>query len=222
MNVDVRLNKEIIERCKKEGISVDFLGSCLFILFCLFENKEILLEHFDDKNKGRRALILYRYLESRLLIKRPLHESNYLYEIAKKGVDLVKFVQSKMDLHAENFVEKEKKEQKTNQKQDYEWIKEYLNLFPLNLRDNKKVVLDRMITFMRTFPEYTPEVILKATKRYLKEQEFSKSGHDFTRRSQYFIYKGAGNSRIWDLASWCEKEISDKKEEFDLDNFNTV
>lgn len=203
MNVDIRFNEEILEELKKLKIYSDYAGSALFILFALYEQKQSLLDKFDDSNKERRVIILYRQLERRDLLIADERGKN-LYKLTDKATKLVEFVKShnSKEIHAETFVEKEdvlvvKPEQSST------FIEDYIAIFPKKFRDHKISVRSRMEEFIELF-KYSEETILKATKAYIKEQENSETGHQFTQRSIYFIVKGIGKSKNYHLAKWCQ------------------
>lgn len=202
IGITISFNEEIIERIKKHGLHVDYMGSALLILFALYEKKYKLLDRFDDNNKERRAIILYRQLERREMII--ASKGDYLYEITAKGASIVEFIkgQYKEEVVTEDLIEKVN---------DLEWVKDYVSLFPKHLRDSYKDVENRMSQFLLSYP-YSKEIILAATKWYLQGQVEENNGQ-FIMRSIYLITKGAGTNKFSRLASECENYIEFRKKQ---------
>lgn len=101
-----------------------------------------------------------------------------------------------------------------------DWIDEWLSLFPkgfskilgYDIHGNKSECINRMSKFRRdNFDKYNKEVIIKATKLYLREQE--KNKWSFTKKNVKFIYDENGSM----LENYCEKIIDRDYEEEDLD-----
>ena len=101
-----------------------------------------------------------------------------------------------------------------------EWIDKWLTLFPkgmskklgYDIHGNKSECLNRMSKFRRdNFDKYNSEIIILATKLYLKEQERNKWA--FTKKNVKFIYDENGSM----LENYCERIIDGDYEEEDLD-----
>lgn len=200
-NIRIEYNKEIIDKFKDINIAADHIGSVAFVLFCIYENRKDLLDHFDDKNTLRRVLILYKQMERRNLI-------NENKQLTKKGALLVEFVKSKFDnIEATSFKQEIAAESFT----DYDWVQEYVNTFPKDRRDNVKVVALRMKKFIEEF-NFDKDIILKAAKMYNRHHDQQGTALQYRRRSQYFIFEGKGDSRTYDLASWCDKALENNSE----------
>lgn len=213
-NVHIQFNASIIKRMKELDLSVDYIGSILFILFALLEGRYDLLDEFDDGNRERRAIILYRQMERRGLLEADMQGVGH-YKLTMKAVELIEFVTSEF--------EKENKsitaaliEPVAEEEDVMEWIKDYVNLFPAGrffgrqLRLNHKDAARRMQDFQKKY-KYDKDTILGATKMYIREQEQSPTGHEYTRNSNYFIFKGVGKDLVSDLATWCENYLKDKE-----------
>lgn len=222
VNLEIQFNKNIIQILKSHNLSVELLGSALFILFALSEERYDLLDLFDDNNKERRAIILYKQLELRGLLVETNSEEKSNFILTPKGKHLVTSLKTQFYKEDHIEVNTEVLEKVVKIEKIAEWIGEYNGLFPTKFRDHSKIVSDRLESFMEEYPQYSKETIIKATKMYIKSQEQSESGHQFTRRSLYFIYKGAGKDRISDLATWCEKALETKEDTLDTSIFDTV
>jgi hypothetical protein len=81
----------------------------------------------------------------------------------------------------------------------------YRELFPVNIktgnlpvRGNIKNIERKMELFKRKYPDYSDDLILKATEKYIKEK--AKEGYTFMKMSEYLIFKD-GESM---LASLCD------------------
>jgi hypothetical protein len=83
------------------------------------------------------------------------------------------------------------------------------------LRVHPISLIPKMKTFVKKY-NYSEEIILKATRIYLAEQESSPDGYKYTRRADYFISKDAGEKYISDLATWCQKVVDMEEAGLDL------
>lgn len=211
------INKQIIDRFKKENINSDYIGTIIIILTSLYEKNTQLLDDLDDGNKSKRVLLLYRYLSRKGLLETPVDEDDEChYQLTEKGVTFTNFLLS-FDGN-ENEVYKEMLSEVIDIEDSVsEWINEWLELFPQekhfnrSLRTNARDCADRMKWF-RTQYFYTKDEIFRATKNYLECQRISPDGHKYTRNSTYFISKGRGSAdRISDLATECEKVKNTKE-----------
>lgn len=86
----------------------------------------------------------------------------------------------------------------------------YRDLFPTTKeagRPVKSTVVDlepRMQWFFRSYPDYTWEMVLNATKKYIESQN---GDYRYCMTSAYFIKKDDKNrSTLSTLATWCEAE----------------
>ena len=210
----IYINKEILTRFKEEKISLDYVGTIIIILMCLYEKNYGLLDEIDDDNKSKRLLTLYRYLDRKGLLELSENDAEdhvkVHYNLTERGVTLTNFIlsyeESDLEVHKEFLNEVIETEDDVDV-----WIEEWLDLFPEGkffgraLRTNKQDCLDRMKWFIKT-QTYTKDVIFEATRQYIEDQRTSPEGYKFTRNSTYFICKGKGvNERISDLATECEK-----------------
>lgn len=209
MNLHIQFNERVIERVKSQGISTENMGSALFVLFALYEQRIDLLDLFDDTNKEKRALILYQTLERKGLIEKTDETEQEHYRLSEKGIDLINFV--KAQFTQDTGVTTQTLMPALSTENVSAWIKKYIDLFPAEkvggryLRTNITECTDRMRWFIKTYP-YTMDIILKATEDYLSSQALSKDGHMYTVNSSYFIFKGRNrHERTSGLATWCER-----------------
>lgn len=90
-----------------------------------------------------------------------------------------------------------------------EFIDIYRNIFPKGVktfdypvRGDKKAVKKKMAKFLTNYPEYTKDIILKATRKYIRAKALN--GYSGTQLAHYFIEReGVSN-----LASYCEDILS--------------
>lgn len=197
-DLQIQINEDIILRFIDEKLNLEHLGSILFILTALYEGRVDLLDIYDDSNKEKRVLILYRYLVRKGLIEEKSDDET-LYELTEKGAALVKFVKTER-----------KEKEKTETKGVEDWVQDWINLFPEGkvegryLRSGKLECADRLTWFIKNYG-YDKDTIIEATKRYLESQQNSPSGHMYTRNANYFIFKGRSKQdRTSDLATWCQ------------------
>ncbi len=231
----IYINKDIVSRFKQEKIDIDYIGTIIIILLCLYEKNYELLDEIDDANKSRRLLTLYRYLYRKGLIIPPDEEDEERdivhYILTEKGAAMANYVLSfnddEVEVRKEYLSEVLETEAKEAEAPIADWIEEWIELFPEGrfsgrlLRTNGRDCLDRMTWFIKTF-KYTKDHIFEATRQYIRDQAASPEGHRYTRNSTYFICKGRGvNERISDLATACAKLKQDgtmKKDYIDRDS----
>lgn len=184
------VNSKVLEVLAEEQLDINML----FILFALDRDRIDLLDKYDENNEKRKVLLLeYQHLEVRGYVSQSDSESNVLYDITKKGQDLVQIC----SLH---FEEPEEKESPSDLKKLAE---EYLEIFPkIKLPSGKyaRVALPeiekKLKIFKRTykpsFKKYygfvlTDEDILQATRAYVKR--YAATRYQFMVTSSYFIQK---------------------------------
>ena len=224
-----RLSNEVITQFKSDFITSNNMGTTLLILLALYNEDYKFLDDLDDSNKDKKMILLYRDL----VYKGYLYEnednedsSNVHFGLTKKAIDLVNSVEDKPEpkneaieiaksyidnsklVEIEEFEEKEEKDVDPFRKWVYDWV----NLFPKRRADgypmrNKGVCVNKMEKFLKIphHAEYTKDVILKATKLYLQEQE--QNGWKYTLLAGNFIYKaekGRGNVIDSTLATYCD------------------
>lgn len=135
-------------------------------------------------------------LEQRGWVKLNLDENNVLQsiELNQKALNILK----KTDLDCES------------------WIEEWRNLFPPKVksggylvRGDKNGVLKKMKNFIKNNPEFTKDIIFKATENYIKSKK--KDGYNYMKLAHYFIEK----DNVSELASLCEQLINSTNEEND-------
>lgn len=217
-SIEIQFNKKIIDKIKSFNFHIDQLGSILFILFALYEGKIDLLDEFDDSNKQRRALFLYKELELRDLLSQATEEST-IFVLTKKGTDLIEFIKNNSnEVTAESIavsgVDQLKTEISTNDVDS--WINEWLDIFPRGIktggkpvRSNAKECARKMQWFMKEYP-YSKDVIMEATKAFVEASR--QVGYQFMRCATYFIFRieSSIKDKTSDLATWCEQVTHEK------------
>lgn len=209
--MNINFNQEVIRKIRKEGITTNNTGSALYILFCMYEGRNDLLDEFDDSNKERHTMILYRQLLRRGMIRETEEDTDTMYHLTDKGQDIVEAVKQASDTIIDSETIAVVKEANNVN----EWIKEYIHIFPVgmhhgrSLRTNSQDCIDRMKWFINKYG-YTKDVILKATKMYV---EGHNNNYEYMRNASYFIWKSdKEKGKISDLATACE-QITDIQDE---------
>ena len=114
---------------------------------------------------------------------------NSVYKLTPKGENLL--------IEAENILTKMKRVKKSVHLAEWEDnIKEYNDLFPmgkkegstLTFRTNPRELMERFIWFFKEYPEYTWDMVMQATRNYVKNFDES-TGYTFMQTSKYFIKK---------------------------------
>jgi hypothetical protein len=215
--IKFEINKYIIKKYKEYGIPADKIGSSMFVLFCLYENKINLLDSIDDKNKEDRMILLYYDLKRLGLLDKSDSEDIELFVITEKGIELVEYTKSQFYGSKNTKLNEEELNRIELELNVEEWINEYIDLFPKKLihgkflREDKRSIINKMKAFIQEF-SYDKETILKATKLYLNEQSLNM--YQFCRKAKYFISKQEGKGDISsDLSGWCEFALNNNTEE---------
>jgi hypothetical protein len=226
-NLEIQFTTEIIKKVKSLHFQADQIGSVLFVLFGLYENRTDLLDEFDDYNKQKRAIILYKEMEMKKLVTRSEDDSDEdapIYILSKEGTELVEFIKTQFTKNHEvitsetiaiSGVDQIKETIKDNENVE-EWIKEWVDIFPRGIRSGGRLLrgdtpscLRKMRVFLREYP-YSKDIILEATRKYLQAKEAENFA--YTRCAVYFIFRvEAGSGKISDLATWCEQVEHDQK-----------
>lgn len=220
MQIEIQFNKKIIDKIKSLRFQIDQLGSVLFILFALYEGKVELLDEFDDSNKERRALILYKEMVLRDLLIENENENSTIYILTKKGIELIEFIKENTNEITTEKIAITGVDQLKNAivTDDVDpWIDEWLDLFPRGVKTFGKPVrsgraecLRKMQFFTKEY-NYNKDTIMTATKSYVDSKR--QQAYEFMRCATYFIYRVEGSSikdKTSDLATWCEQVLHEK------------
>lgn len=90
-----------------------------------------------------------------------------------------------------------------------EFIKEYRNLFKskkVGVMGSSTTCLKNMQEFMKTYPQYSKEHILKATSAYI--DSCASDGYKYLQQADYTIFKAVDHTkagRTSRLLQWCEE-----------------
>lgn len=102
------------------------------------------------------------------------------------------------------------------------FVEEYRNLFPRGrnhsgypYKGDKQGCLKKMARFIKLNPDYTPEIIISATKKYINEKK--KDNYDYMHLAHYFIEKNGVSL----LGSFCE-HIIDNSENDREEGFSNI
>lgn len=135
------------------------------------EIKKALIKNKISVTEGISALIILYYDLEPSFIPDDLYKKLYASEILTKDYSKDIFIW-KIPLFEE-------------QVNNYDWIKEWMNLFSEVNKERRGVratVFKRMQDFFKTYPEYTPEDVLEGTKlyfRHLQDPQYCKKSHKF-------------------------------------------
>jgi hypothetical protein len=230
-SIEIQFNKDIIDKVKSYSFQVDQLGSILFVLFALYEGKIELLDEFDDSNKQKRALFLYKELELRDLLTSSKEEDNIIYVLTEKGINLIEFIKGQSDeVTAEDIAVSGVDQLKAKIKTDNvdSWINEWLDLFPRGVKTNGKPVRSnakecarKMEWFLKEY-DYDKDTIMEATRAYTESKR--QVGYEFMRCATYFIFRVESSikDKTSDLAAWCDQIIHNKQSPSTEDTFEVL
>ncbi len=224
--MNINIDKEIINRYKAEGLSIEYIGTVFLILSLLKEQDLITLDSMDDENKTKRMMLLYQYLNRKKLIDIAHEGSKQEYSLTNKGYDMASWTQTSsaipsvttsiaspsiksLPVKAPLNVTLEVLDVKN-------WINEWYQIFPAGkpagrfLRSEAHAgdCRERMEWFIKEYG-YDKNTIMLATKAYINHQENCPDGHTYTRGSNYFIVKDKlKKDRTSDLAIWCRRILN--------------
>ena len=99
---------------------------------------------------------------------------------------------------------------KTTMSNVKDWLREWLELFPqeaefngYKIRSKERDCINKMLKFVKDFPNYKKDIIFAATKRYVEEKKAQ--NWEFMKQATYFISK-VGQPSL--LEAYCEKILS--------------
>lgn len=232
-NLEIQFNSAIIKQVHALNFNVDQLGSVLFVLFALYEDRVDLLDHFDDFNTKKRAFLLYKEMEIRELLELADTEDESHFILTKRGIELVEFIKgeftkSNEEVTSENIAVSgvENLKEAINEDDVESWIDAWVDVFPRGVKSGGRLVrsdrqscLRKMKIFIKEYG-YGRDIIMKATKAYIEAK--SNENFAYTRCAVYFIYRVEGSraDKVSDLATWCDQakhEDSEPKGENNLE-----
>jgi hypothetical protein len=105
------------------------------------------------------------------------------------------------------------------------FIESYRKLFKATGVSGKtadvKTTTKKMEWFLKEYPDYGYDLILKATEKYINQE--SHQGFKYLQRCDYFISKEDGSKiKVSRLASYCEEIDEDYEKESDYGSFNKM
>lgn len=131
-----------------------------------------------------------------------------IYELTEKGIDLIKFVESHLGKSVKNIrIEPMPLKAEVEEQTVESWIEEYINVFPKGKHNGRYLRTDDCLDRMKWFVsanKYSKDIILAATKAYIKDESEKPDDYKYTHNASYFILKGRLKSeRTSTLATWC-------------------
>lgn len=127
------------------------------------------------------------------------------FELRQKAIDLIKRIEGEFPKPVIQKIDNIE-----------EFVDEYRELFkglkPGAMGD-KNACIKKFERFMKEYPQFSKNVILNATKKYI-DTEGNNSNYKFLQKAHYFIYKQVGtkDNEVSNLASFCE-EVGEVEEE---------
>lgn len=152
---------------------------------------EVLREFKINKNEGILTLLAIYY---------KLDPEKTISEDTIKAINLTKILDKD---YSSNGLIKWNMPLFKGQQTEWEWVKEYNNLWNRN-RDRKASnpdVTKRMIEWFKKYPQYRMEDVRNATLLYHK----ATPDPQYLKNSAAFIFDGVGASKKSILLQWCEK-----------------
>ncbi|MEM4710643.1 MAG: hypothetical protein QXL18_01715 [Candidatus Woesearchaeota archaeon] len=184
--------KDILDYCIKNKITVSQYA-LMYLLST--QTEEYTLEYV--RNCGK-----FNVDELKILVQK-----NYLLPFDENNITF------------ENLKLTDKFERKITEKISIEELsKKYVELFPKGIKSggyyvktNYKSCAKKLKKFLEDYPEFTPEIILKATENYVADM--AERNYDKMRLAPYFIEKD-GISGLW---TYCDKIVNSNNYEHEDD-----
>lgn len=228
-HLNITIHKNAVERYKELSLPIEYMGSVFIILVSLYKEQYDLLDIYDSGNTDKNVLLIYQCLHRRgFLEKDEQDDEETIYRITELGVEFTLQLLDESERELIPPKELEEKIVKVEVEDVNSWIGDWISIFPKGnvhgryLRNTETECADRMRWFMKNY-EYGKDVIMSATRAYIKFQANSQSGHAYTRSSSYFIFKGRSkNDRTSDLANWCERYINGELEHVEEDPYSKL
>jgi hypothetical protein len=149
-------------------------------------------------------------------IKKDTTQTYLTYNITEKGLHLLR--------EAENCLTKMKRVKKAVPLKEWEDnVVKYNEMFPktkkegssISFRTNPRELMDRFMWFFKEYPEYTWELVFKATEKYLNTFDEG-TGYTYMQTSKYFIKKEDKSKSVtstlatvcYDISEGNDTEIS--------------
>lgn len=197
--IELKINKEVIQRFKQEGFYPDDMMTSYLALMELHVGRAEILDLLDDYNSSRRMImVFYNLLDKGMW--RESATTNLNFVETEKGA---RFCEELIALTTD-------KPQNDNVES---WITDWIELFPKGvksggklLRSDKVGCLKKMRQFVKDY-KYSKDLIFEATNNYLNERE--KDGFKYCKSATYLIDKKGEGS---ELAALIE-DLKDSGEE---------
>jgi hypothetical protein len=191
------INQGVVGYLKSEGFYPDTMFACLVAMKALAENFVQILDDMDDFSKSKRMMIIYLELIRKGFLTED-EEGPLLYQITEKGRVFLERIRALEEGTKEGDVEG--------------WFDMWMELWPSGvksggklIKSDKKSCLIKMKKFVKDYPEYSREIIFKATWAYLEAQ--AAKDYAFTKCAVYWIHKQNEGS---DLAAYCQDIVEGK------------
>ena len=158
MNIQLEVNKKVLDKIKEDNIPLNLAGSVLLILMALYHDNYRFLEEFSDESREKHVMLLFQMLLRKGYIREATiaEMDEELYKLTDKGKNFIQFAAA-VSVIVKN----------TDEDDLENWIKEYNSLFPepvrgqRNLRGDEGSCMKRMEWFLKKY-KYTKEHILAA------------------------------------------------------------
>ena len=178
----------------KKLIENDIAAEDYVILSLLYKRDYELLSEYTNRAKE-----FYKTV-CQILLNKGLIKNNEGLEITSEGVKVLQLLKEEdIKLNVE-YAKPVEGEYSTTQLVD-----EFREIFPAGSingypsRGDKRGCLKKMKQFRKNYPEFSPELILEATKQYIEERK--RENYAYLMQAHYFIDK----NKVSLLASKCEE-----------------
>lgn len=214
----LNINANMVTAMRELGLQTDYIGSCLLVLECMMNGNFDVLDAFDDHNKNKHSLTIYKELEKVGFVKRtPQGKNNFA--LTDEGILVLNRLNEgyRVEVKEEVPVVDDWIEQFRLLWVDPETNRFYMTPDRRSLGASVKDLSNRMKKFLSEYREIftslpndlTPEkVILKATESYI--DEFKKVKFAYAKDAFNFIMKQEGKTKDTIkslLATNCENYI---------------
>lgn len=215
--IQIGVNKEIVKILRNYSINSDYMGSCLIVLYSLYNKDYALLDELDSENSDLLFLHIYKDLEMKDVLIKTSEESDVHFELTDSGVLLMQEILKA----SENKAISQKKSI------DVSWILEWLDLWrdsrglfykgKYSLGASSKDAKEKFIKFFASYGDIfngideddIKNILFQVTKEYIRKEK--EKGFEYTRKAINYISKVESGCKGSDLAMACEEFINQKK-----------
>ena len=96
MNIQLEVNKKVLDKIKEDNIPLNLAGSVLLILMALYHDNYRFLEEFSDESREKHVMLLFQMLLRKGYIREATiaEMDEELYKLTDKGKNFIQFAEA--------------------------------------------------------------------------------------------------------------------------------